>query len=380
MAVWPFVPQDEPTEALAWLTDIIRAYDGEQRAKLTDAPRSAFEFDYLLDSQQLARARAMVDGAGHLPWDLPIWTDVLAIGTWPAGQSSVEIDADYADFRIGEQALLFQSDTVWEVVDVVDGGGGAVDVETAAPAAVTYSPAWIVPLRTAYLTKGLRAGRKHPVLASVRASWAIVGGVDLSAATDFSTHRTYPVMTDRAVVLSGYDESAEWDLDIIDNGIAEPYVDTEIGAAAVKSSVAWSLPTKASLWRLRQWLHTCKGRWHAFWVPTWSADLVLRSNISSAHTVIHVEAIGYPDYYTGTDIMILKTSGSIVCLRVLSGATESGGEVLTLSAAVGQNITVAEIDRICFLSLMRFASDRFEFKHGPGSATLITSVERVPVP
>jgi hypothetical protein len=206
----------------------------------------------------------------------------------------------------------------------------------------------------------------------------VIGGIDLSAAHDFDTYRDYPVMLDRSLVLTGYDEAVERVIDIIDSGLAAPFLDTVHNQAEQRQPAEWSVSSKADLWRISVWLHTCKGKQKAFWVPSWSTDLVLRENVLSADTHIHVNAIGWPGNYGIRHIMVLKNNGSRVYLRVLSGAAETGGEILTLSAAVGQNINMADVSMISLLNLMRFASDRFEIQYNGPQATLSTALDEVP--
>ena len=366
--IWPFIPQHGPQESLSWATDTIRAYSSEQRITLSDAPRQGFEFAYLLDAQQYSRAKALA--YANLAFDLPIWTDAIAIGTWPSGQQTLTISKDYADFR--EEALLIQDDLTYQVIDVTETG-----FDAGSPTAITYSPAYIVPLVPSYMTRGMDSSREHPTHTLARVAWATLESVDLSD-TDFDTYRDYPVMTDRAVVMGSFDEAINRAYDLVDNGLAPPFIDSIRSEADQKSVAAWSLSNRADLWRVRQWLHTCKGKAKAFWMPTWSNDLVLTDDIESADTVLHVEAIGYPTSYTLRHVMILKTNGSRVYLRVTEGEAETGGEVLTLSAAVGQNILASDVQMICFLQLMRFASDEFTISYRPGGADLSAVVQEVP--
>lgn len=378
MTLWPFIPQDEVREVLAWKSGVIRTYSAEQRQRFLSAPRQGLEYEHQFTSDQFARAQAIIYGAGQSLFTLPNWPDAIALYSWPAGQQTIEIDASARDFRIGSQALLIQDDRTWELLDVEDGGGGAVDVSAAAPAAITYLPAIIVPLVSAYLLKGLPANRQHPTVSTARLSWLVTTNTDLSAAHDFDTYRSYPVMTDRSVVLSGFDDEIERQLDEVDNGLAAPYREPINAQPEWKSLASWSTSTKAELWRVRQWLHTCKGKQKAFWLPTWNEDLTLTANISSADTVLHIETIGYPDYYTVQDVMIQTLAGARIYRRVTVGVTESGGEVLTLGSAVGANILMSEIDLICFLNLARFSSDRVEIAHRAGGADISVPVVGVP--
>ena len=377
MAVWPFIPQHGVRETLIFKSDVIRAYNAEQRIALTRAPRQMLEFEYLLDGRDFARAKAMVYGAGTAMWALPNWTEMLAIGDWPAAQQTQVIDTDNLDFRNGDYALLIQDNDTSQSLGV-NITLGATTVDAGAPTAIGYYPAYIVPLRTAYMPSGARFDRTHPTHARARVEWAVVDGADLSAAHDFDTYRTYPVMTDRAVVLSDFAETIQRHFDAVDYGLAPPALDTIHAQAAQRSVAAWSCQTKAELWRLRCWLHTCKGRQKAFWMPTWAEDFTLRQDVLSADTVLHVESVEYATYYGLRHIMVLKRDGTRIYLRVTSGAAETGGDALTLSAAVGQNIAMADVDRVCLLNLMRFGSDRFEIRHRPGGADMSTLVEEVP--
>jgi hypothetical protein len=149
--------------------------------------------------------------------------------------------------------------------------------------------------------------------------------------------------------------------------------------------MAWTCQNADALLNLRLWLHTRRGRWKQFWIPSWNADVTITRSITGGDTSIEVAAIGFSGRYPNpTDLFIAATGeagGGGWFVRV-TGATAggSGKELLTLSAPFSGSADIGVIDKTSKLTLSRFNSDRISIQHLPGrQATVVASVKEVPV-
>jgi hypothetical protein len=112
---------------------------------------------------------------------------------------------------------------------------------------------------------------------------------------------------------------------------------------------------------IRQFFDRMQGRRGEFYMPTWQRDLVPIVALTSAGTTITVEGTGAQAYSGDTvfkAIGVRKKNGTWL-LRTVSSIAPSGGtnSALTISAAWGENVAVADIDMVSWLPVWRFSSD-----------------------
>jgi len=109
MALWPFCPRIEFTEALTWRSDVLQTWSAEQRIRLTNAPRQSLGYSHALTHRQYERAQLLMGNGGASSWDLPMWAERQRV-TVSAGAGSVSVDTTASDYRAGGKALLWASD------------------------------------------------------------------------------------------------------------------------------------------------------------------------------------------------------------------------------------------------------------------------------
>ena len=134
MALWPFCPRADFTEALAWYTDVLPSYSAEQRIRLTNAPRQSFAYSHAFTPRQYERAKLMMQNSGAAIWYLPVWAERQRVSVG-SGAGSITVDTTASDYRAGSVAMLWASDEEYELVitDAVASGSltlaGEIDRE-----------------------------------------------------------------------------------------------------------------------------------------------------------------------------------------------------------------------------------------------------------
>jgi len=383
MALWPFCPRIEFTEALTWRSDVLQTWSAEQRIRLTNAPRQSLGYSHALTHRQYERAQLLMGNGGASSWDLPMWAERQRV-TVSAGAGSVSVDTTASDYRAGGKALLWASDEDCELVTIDTVGASSLTLSGTTAAA--YSNALICPVRTAYCLGGLDASRRPGPIIEVQTEWTVYDGKDLADSGLYGSYRSHPLVTDCPRIGDGsFDESVAVLTMVVDNGISPPCVSAARSLADRSLGMGWMPTTLAELWDLRCWLHSIRGRQKGFWLPSYTNGITLAASIAPADTTLTIRAIGLDGAAETGDLMILTTSGAQHCLRYTSVSTAGANEVLTLSAAAGITLTPAAVERICPLRFVRLAQDRVEFAHRHlGRDRQITTVmvraEEVPVP
>lgn len=383
MALWPFCPREDFTEALAWYTDVLPTYSAEQRIRLTNAPRQSFAYSHAFTPRQYERAKLMMQNSGAAIWYLPVWAERQRVSVG-AGAGSITVDTTASDYRAGSVAMLWASDEEYELVitDAVASGSLTLDGVTSQ----AYTNAFICPVRFAYCPGGLEASRVPGPIIEAQTEWIVYDPVDLSDAGLYGSYRSHPLVPDCPRIGSGsISESVSVPMVVVDNGISPPAISAGRSVIARTLGMGWMPQTMADLWALRTWLHALYGRQKGFWLPTWTRGMQLAAPITPASTTLTIRAIGLNSVAETGDLMLQTLSGTKHYFRYTSVAASGANEVLTLSAAAGATVDASDVDVLCPMHFVRLAQDRVEFahRHLGGSrqiTTVMVRVEEVPIP
>lgn len=198
----------------------------------------------------------------------------------------------------------------------------------------------------------------------------------------YPLHRGHEVMTDRSFLISDIRERFEREAMEVDNNTGRVWIGPQFTYPIQTSSMNWDTLTKEDLWMLRVWLHSRRGKWRGFWLPSWNPDLEIAQPIVATDTSITIRATGYPTFEGARDLMILTKAGAQHYLQVTGGEPgPSGQEVLALAGTAGVDLAVSDVEMVCFLSFMRFDADRIEIRHRAAKgASVAVPVMEAPVP
>lgn len=364
--LWPYPARGVITERLEWLTDVLEASSGvEQRVALRAYPRRSFEHDMLLDGRDARTAENLLRGNGAGEWYVPVWMDREPLAaTLSAGATSVPAGGTLRDYTAGNM-LLLEGPTATGNEGVIVASSGASSVALAAPTAATWpAGSTVAPLRTVRLSPSLSAARFTGASLYGRLRWQCVDLTTWGTATE-TTYRDHPVMTQR----TNWDQDPALeiarDLAVVDSGNGAPAWFDQTGLPRATQSHRWLCDGRAEIDTLRRWLFTRRGRLGAFWLPSWARDLEVQATIASGATTIDVEHCGYTDHIAQAigrrDIRILLTDGTAYYRRITGSAEIDGDtERLTISSALGVEVSPSAIAAVSFMHLARLDTDAVE--------------------
>lgn len=369
--IWPFQPQEPMSEASRWATNVLQPYSAEQRISLLDKPRQEVGYSHILNKREFARASMYVEKWAANVFMLGLWYEQTNVGTLTALDTTIVFDTSDADYRDGGFALVWEDSDTYEAVEIDTVAGGQLNLSGSL--VNSYSNAIVMPLRRGrLLDRVLELTRDGTVYATSNMTFTLLDGIDLSAgATPYTTHSTYEVMEDRPVAFDSLSTSVFWPQYVLDNGTNEPYADTTRSKGFMGHTATWTSQAGTDMYALREWLHSIKGRWKSFWMPSYNADLVLTADIGSADTTITITHIDFTTLYTTADIMILLNDGTRYYRAVTASVDNGTTETLTISA-LGANVAAADVDMISIMRLSRFDADRQEFIHYTNGQSQIT--------
>ena len=165
--------------------------------------------------------------------------------------------------------------------------------------------------------------------------------------------------------------------DVFDNGSAAPSVNLIRSPVENKLVLGRTARTKEELWDLRVWLHSRKGKQRSFWLPTWNRDIEITLDATSVVTQLTIVDIGFSSYYSEKDIMIAMKSGEVYFYHV-DGSSDNGDgtEIIYLPSSLGVDITVADVDMVCFLNKVCLDTDKVKLKYDDADGVEMSAAVR----
>lgn len=378
--LWPFIPQRSFQESLTWKTDLLGAKSAEQRIALRAQPRYNWRFDFVLNAEQHSRAKLLARSQYAEDIYIPLWSEFTELGAVSSGAAALVFNTAYAHYKDGGYAMVWESDKLYEVVEITTVAAGQLNLN--GTVTNNYTNALVAPVKLGKFAQPLESDRGATNDVETLAYFVSDDSEDLGAAGSYDVYRTHPVMTDRSVLLGTFTERVLQEVQDHDSGIGGVARSKEKSYPITASAISWDFDTKSDLWALRTWLHRCRGSWKGFWVPSWAEDCVVTADISSADNTVSIQDIGFVAHGLPTDIMIQELNGTRHYLQVLGAVAGSPGEEdLVISGTAGFNLAAVNIDFVSFMQFMRFNTDRFEIRHMPASrATITAAIKEVPVP
>jgi hypothetical protein len=369
LVIFPFRPQSGVDETLEWATDILEAYNGdEQRMSLLDAPRQRIQYDVRTSGQDDSKLGAMLYDWLARIWGVPVWWEQQPlVNGLAAGVTEIPCDTTVGDFRVGSLVLIYENSVVFEAYEIESMTSVAITV--GAPTLNTYSSqAVVLPVRQAYAKTTPQRTREQSGDALSKIEFLTLDNEDLSNVTGATTYDGKVLLDDFNYTDGSSSESWARPVVIIDNTSGRVLQSSRTDRSKITSRKRWEPLGLADVWRVRRLLHSFKGSRISFWLPTFNNDLVLVQTIGASATSIRVQDTFYTTYVQSrrplADIRVTLVNGTVYTRRITGSEVDGTDEVLTLSASLsGSPITVAQVQRIELMMLVRIENDKAKFKH-----------------
>lgn len=368
--VWPFKPLSPVIEALEWNTDIFRAKSSEQRIALRKQPRRTFSFAHFMRDQEANYARTLIRNAqGGDGFHVPDWSMADTVGAVASG-SGVSIPASLMGVYYGDRALLWESETKYEVLDITwDSNGLTADVSD------DYASATIMPLWEGNSPEGLTVTRTGHNINNASIIFILSESQDI-ASSSYPAYRGHDVLTDCPVISGSLEESSRFEVTVFDNGTSD--VEYLRARTLVEHTCQMQWLLTEGTFDLRQWLHSRKGKQKAFWFSTRGKDLTPVS-LSGTTLTVYNDILLRPAPF---DVEIIGDDGVTYRRQVDSAVTGTPNQGRpTADLTLDSSVSATGASRVSILHCVRFDSDRAEMEHNAGGyVRLSMPCREVPVP
>jgi len=380
ITLFPWQPDIPVTETLEWTTDVmISANDTEQRASILLAARQRIRmsvaFDTAIDWQ---RAHNVLFDWMPRVFGIPIWWEQrplsAAVG---AGQDFLPCDTNYGDFREGGLVMI---------INTVDGTFEAFEIDTFTGTQINLTSlvqndyaktAMVMPVRSGYLSSTPNGSRKLNNFETLSVEFLTLDNVDLSDTTGAATLNGLVLFDDPNACGDSLAETWSRDITVIDGKSGRVFQTTLIDRSRIHTKKGWALNSLQDTWRVRRLLHSFKGNFNTFYLPTFRTDFTLSEDITGGATSFRVTHNGYTQFIQSRAPMnyvrLLFNDGTYL-IRQITGSSEDDDEevIQILSTFSGTLISRSLIHRMELVVLMRIEDDKATFDHSSAGVSDVT--------
>lgn len=375
IVMFPFEPETPLVERLQFLTDVFPHKDGtEQRVSLRRAPRQVFDMKLRReDGPERQRVDFLLFDWQSRVFGLPMWHEPTPLtGNVTAGATSINVqDTSLSDFRVGGLAIIYESETKFDALEVTAVGPTSISFNT--PVTQSYSASddvRVMPLRTAITSQPARESKYAVNLCDFDLTMRVLDNdVDLSDLTGWPTYNSKILLSDPNAISGTLDGLIERELVVFDGSGGGKFSQVSTWNRARHSSAKTFISSSRSrLWAIRKLLHALRGRQVSFYLPTFTQDVTLAATYLSGGASLTVVNVGYSRYAKQRtpklDIRIILNNGTIFNRTITaSSEVDASTEQLTLSSSISQNIAPSDVARIEFLEKVRIDSDEIVIEH-----------------
>lgn len=367
VVIWPYGPNwnGDVTEDLAWLTDVLRSFDGsEQRRSVRTKARRSFSYPFMTARAESARLENLLWGWQNRIYALPVFTDKPRMAAdHLQGSTVLNVPTATYSFVKGGLAAVFADERTIEVVEVDSVEVGRLlltrPLERNWPTGTT-----VMPMVLGHLPTSVPLAR--------RTSQALTGVLtftcDPVTVDPYTPDAAAPVLYDDIEVLlrqpnwnSGLSNDFQFQFDTIDQQTGAIVWDQTEEYPRIQRAYTWLLNGRPQILAFREMLGRRRGRAKTLWVPTWHDDFVVQRAIGAADTGIAVlenefrQMVGVDP--TRDRVMIRLRDGSVFYRKIVGLSSDGTNALLTLDAALGREVPAAQVKTIHLLMRSRLATD-----------------------
>ncbi|KKK66080.1 hypothetical protein LCGC14_2967700, partial [marine sediment metagenome] len=314
----------------------------------------------------------------------------LAVRTTAAsniGATQFQISgADDSDFRVGGLAVVFTDFFNFDIVEV----SAITDtlLTITGEAVFAYSANTIVmPVRVCRL-KG-RVSTSVTKVNAMETFRLVLESVDNdtgvpAADTTAWNSNTYngKVLLDDCNILSGISIRTELqkDVKVLDGRTGIVSTSSAWGTNKRRSTKGFFAQSRAAIKDLKAFLRGIRGKQISFWLPTFLPDLTVGDDLAIGSTNFDIEHIDYTRFIQSREskvtFKITFTDGTSLEREILSSVDHPSDATLerfTVDDTWPANRTVAEVEKVEFYELVRFATDRFTIRYSRDGLAKMTA-------
>lgn len=375
--IFSYKPSINYTENIEFLTDVIKTKTSEQRICLRKNARVIFDFDVYFNESDFREIKAITRSIDKKTFVYPDWVSGTSVGDVSGSDTEIYFDTTEGSYVVGNLLAIVSGEGYIRTAKALEIYSDRIVLEN--NLGEDLLNAKIYPAFLVFIKDGLNIRRNVNSINFGTLSLQSILNFDYSSSLSYPTYRTYPVLLGCNPILGGISDTILQPMDVFDNGSSNPEFEYNIYDLSRTFTLNFTVNGNKERATLKKLIHTMKGRYKTFWIPSYHNDFTLAANIGISATTISVNAFGYGYYYRQgetADFVIEMNNGTYYYNRITASTKDVDIEVFTLQSAFGATILMTNVKRIMFLHRVRFDSDNIQLRHLTGNITQCSTVVR----
>ena len=362
----PVTFRDRVRETLVWRTDVLNSYNGtEQRVRSRLSPRQQLSIRAYLDRLERNRVENLIYGWRKRIWALPMWIESRPAEAVTAGESVINADTRYGDFRVGRLAVLWESPRKFDVFQIQDLSANTITANRSINQ--DFPSPVLMPVRSARMLRDpTRNASGHDGV--LDAQFEVTDNITLPTSASPVQYLGEDVYFEEPLVTSddGLRDGYQHRIDLMDfqTGVVEIFAPWN--HIRINREFELVLDGQQEIWEFREWLHRRGGRQRPFYMPTYENNLILLT----PGTLTDAFEVKEDDYSTQSAsrnhiVFFLKDGSHLFRTIIASEVTVDSTTSIRVSEVL--NVNADDVDQISYVGLKRLASDRIELTWLPNN-------------
>ena len=365
----PIRPEAPLREHLIWETKILTAIEGdEQRIASRDVPRGEMEFTF---KDGIRRVEMILFDRQSKLLAVPAWHEPSFLTSAGAiDDLTVNVDETrYGNFFVGSYAVVFQDEFTFDALKIAGLTTTSITFDSGLTKAFTANTQ-VMPLLTAW------AEPTTPIVRAVYNDETVslrlhikAEDIDIADASAFSTYNSKVFLDDPNYLADEQlQEALRTKVYVLDNSTGSQDRFSLWQRAMRSGGKGFKTNTRKELWEMRQLLHYLRGQQVSFYIPSFAKDLIPNTTLIVSNSTFTMDNIGYMNNTNDRwpkQVFRMHLKDGTILTRTIQNSSEVSSlvEQLTVDIVWPYNIEPADIERVEFLTLVRFATDDIVIVH-----------------
>jgi len=375
LALLPLEALAVTKEVLEWSTDLFISNDGTEDAqKLRANARQKIYYKFFENHEDKVPGFITEYGAYTELWSVPLWMERQYLGVISSGGTTLLCVTDIYAFQDSSLALLYESPTSWQVIEINTVGGTQLNLLTALE---SFNQAYLMPIRICTIINKInRSSNGYNInsdlgfeVIDVLDTVEIVPDQYLS--DDYYGGTLFKDSDRYSSIISNNMQKVDFTLGKIlkrfpftNNRIARPFYNL--------------FETQQEVFDFRRYLTRRCGRYRPYWGPTFEIDLV-NNDVSFITDVLYIVSDGFLDWDKQRENIAIFTKAGVWLLRAIINTAQITPTSVALNLDSALNISPDDIDTISFLGFHRFNTDVIELNWSKGGTVMETKINTIEV-
>lgn len=391
LVLFDLPPELPYSEVLVFLTQIMAHKDGtEQRIALRKNPRQYFRWDFVLDAaRERSRIHNLLFDWQSRVFGVPMWHEAtFSNAVITAADLTITVRSTaFADYRVGGLVLIYKDSTTFDVMEIAAAGITSTTLTFTNPVQNSYAlNTKVMPLRSGIIRVEEHGERFASDAARLQLTFQVLDNdANLGSTTGWTVYNSKVVLDDINSLNGQGSKGESFLMDVVttDNATGVPVFSTPWDKGKHRTEKTFWTNTRALLWKVRQLVHSLRGRQTSFYLPSFGQDLVPVANLQNATNTLTISNVGYANYIRqrvpkDRIRVVFVNPATTPLYRRITGSSEidANSELLTLDANWPTTYTPSQVLRIEYVQLCRFDSDviRIDYLEGDKTARITSPV------